>query len=64
VYWGASGFRYLLSFAAPGGDGDSNAKTSLAYIQLEKQNERLKEALIRCVIFSCQIHLEFFICIK
>jgi hypothetical protein len=34
-----------------GGGGDSNAKTSLAYIQLEKQNERLKEALIRCVIF-------------
>ncbi|KAG2122581.1 dynein associated protein-domain-containing protein [Suillus clintonianus] len=32
---------------ASGGDGDSNAKTSLAYIQLEKQNERLKEALIR-----------------
>lgn len=30
-----------------GGGGDSNAKTSLAYIQLEKQNERLKEALIR-----------------
>jgi dynactin 1 len=30
-----------------GEDGESNAKTSLAYIQLEKQNERLKEALIR-----------------
>ncbi|OAX37534.1 hypothetical protein K503DRAFT_850414 [Rhizopogon vinicolor AM-OR11-026] len=30
-----------------GGDGDANTKTSLAYIQLEKQNERLKEALIR-----------------
>lgn len=26
------------------------AKQSLAYIQLEKQNERLKEALIRCVL--------------
>ena len=26
---------------------DPEAKTSLAYIQLEKQNERLKEALIR-----------------
>jgi hypothetical protein len=37
--------------AALGGGGDSNAKTSLAYIQLEKQNERLKEALIRWVIF-------------
>jgi len=32
---------------ALGEGGDSNAKTSLAYIQLEKQNERLKEALIR-----------------
>ncbi|KAG1848525.1 dynein associated protein-domain-containing protein [Suillus subalutaceus] len=32
---------------ALGEDGDSNTKTSLAYIQLEKQNERLKEALIR-----------------
>ncbi|EIW87309.1 hypothetical protein CONPUDRAFT_161877 [Coniophora puteana RWD-64-598 SS2] len=27
--------------------GESSAKSSLAYIQLEKQNERLKEALIR-----------------
>ena len=27
--------------------GDSPAKDSLAYIQLEKQNERLKEALIK-----------------
>ncbi|KAH7911588.1 dynein associated protein-domain-containing protein [Hygrophoropsis aurantiaca] len=31
----------------PGEEGETNAKTSLAYIQLEKQNERLKEALIR-----------------
>ncbi|KAG6334284.1 hypothetical protein ID866_4799 [Astraeus odoratus] len=30
-----------------GEDGETNAKSSLAYIQLEKQNERLKEALIR-----------------
>ncbi|KAG6889336.1 hypothetical protein C0995_001744 [Termitomyces sp. Mi166 len=31
-----------------GGDGDPSAgKNSLAYIQLEKQNERLKEALIK-----------------
>lgn len=28
-----------------GGDG---TKSSLAYIQLEKQNGRLKEALLRC----------------
>ncbi|KAL4067219.1 dynein associated protein-domain-containing protein [Scleroderma yunnanense] len=28
-------------------EGDTNIKSSLAYIQLEKQNERLKEALIR-----------------
>ncbi|KAH7920934.1 hypothetical protein BV22DRAFT_1097308 [Leucogyrophana mollusca] len=31
----------------PGEEGESSARTSLAYIQLEKQNERLKEALIR-----------------
>jgi dynactin 1 len=31
------------------GEGGEAAKTSLAYIQLEKQNERLKEALIRFV---------------
>ncbi|KAG6857289.1 hypothetical protein H0H87_006482 [Tephrocybe sp. NHM501043] len=31
-----------------GGEGDADAgKTTLAYIQLEKQNERLKEALIK-----------------
>ncbi|KAG5654154.1 hypothetical protein H0H81_006866 [Sphagnurus paluster] len=29
------------------GDGGSSGKDSLAYIQLEKQNERLKEALIK-----------------
>ena len=29
--------------------GDTPAKDSLAYIQLEKQNERLKEALIKLV---------------
>ena len=29
------------------GGGESNVKQSLAYIQLEKQNERLKEGLIR-----------------
>jgi dynactin 1 len=33
-----------------GEGGDPNVKTSLAYIQLEKQNERLKEALIRFVV--------------
>jgi dynactin 1 len=33
--------------------GEMNTKTSLAYIQLEKQNERLKEALIRSVGFLC-----------
>ncbi len=31
------------------GGGDNAVKQSLAYIQLEKQNERLKEALIRSV---------------
>lgn len=33
------------------GETDSSAKSSLAYTQLEKHNERLKDALIRCVIF-------------
>lgn len=32
-----------------GGEKEDNAKTSMAYIQLEKQNERLKEALMRWV---------------
>lgn len=30
--------------------GGSSGKDSLAYIQLEKHNERLKEALIRFVV--------------
>jgi len=29
------------------GEGDTPARDSLGYIQLEKQNERLKEALIK-----------------
>lgn len=37
-------------------DGETNAKNSLAYIQLEKQNERLKEALIRFVTnYTCNL---------
>ena len=36
----------VISPADLGGD-DKPAKDSLAYIQLEKQNERLKEALIK-----------------
>ena len=32
-----------------GDGGETAAKQSLAYVQLEKQNERLKEALIRYV---------------
>jgi dynactin 1 len=35
--------------------GESNAKSSLAYIQLEKQNERLKEPFIRSV--QCSLRL-------
>ncbi|XP_006453898.1 hypothetical protein AGABI2DRAFT_181913 [Agaricus bisporus var. bisporus H97] len=31
----------------PSADGEASAKGALAYIQLEKQNERLKEALIK-----------------
>ena len=32
------------------GDDGSGAKSTLAYIQLERQNERLKEALMRCEV--------------
>jgi dynactin 1 len=38
-----------LSATAHNGDAISDAKSSLNHIQLEKQNERLKEALIRFV---------------
>ena len=40
----------LLNSVTSAGDSegdDKPAKDSLAYIQLEKQNERLKEALIK-----------------
>jgi dynactin 1 len=55
-----------------GEDGESNAKTSLAYIQLEKQNERLKEALIRfvrCLIWlaryaDCRRAIDFVTCLQ
>ena len=34
-----------------GGEGDGKGgRSELAFRQLEKQNERLKEALIRCVL--------------
>lgn len=36
-------------YLAVGEEEDTTIKSSLAYIQLEKQNERLKEALIRHV---------------
>ncbi|TFK65445.1 hypothetical protein BDN72DRAFT_824554 [Pluteus cervinus] len=37
----------VKSGGAPSGEGGSGGKDTLAYIQLEKQNERLKEALIK-----------------
>ncbi|GLB43572.1 putative dynein associated protein [Lyophyllum shimeji] len=37
----------VLREGGAGGDAGSSGKDSLAYIQLEKQNERLKEALIK-----------------
>lgn len=41
---------FSLNTGGEGGVANENAiKSSLAYIQLEKQNERLKEALIRFV---------------
>lgn len=33
--------------------GLEGERTSLAYVQLEKHNERLKEALIRSAISNC-----------
>jgi hypothetical protein len=39
--------RVLLGVA---GSGGSSGKDSLAYIQLEKHNERLKEALIKYIL--------------
>jgi dynactin 1 len=44
---------------AKGDEGGDGVRTSLSYIQLEKQNERLKEALIRCaplLSHSCLCH--------
>ena len=39
---------------------ETNAKSSMAYIQLEKQNERLKEALMKSVQFRYrQLHVQF-----
>ena len=42
-----------LQVVRDGGEGEPGGeavvKQSLAYVQLEKQNQRLKEALIRCV---------------
>lgn len=43
--------------AATGEEGEANAKSSLAYIQLEKQNERLKEALLRYATYIRPSHL-------
>lgn len=43
----ASLLRVSLGVA---GSGSSSGKDSLAYIQLEKHNERLKEALIKYVL--------------
>ena len=36
-----------------GESGENNVKQSLAYVQLERQNERLKEALVRYVCCTC-----------
>ena len=44
---------------AIGEEDEANAKSSLAYIQLEKHNERLKEALIRYVAYCRPPRLAF-----
>lgn len=36
-----------------GESGENNIKQSLAYVQLERQNERLKEALVRYARRTC-----------
>ncbi|KAG9313881.1 dynein associated protein-domain-containing protein [Chiua virens] len=50
--------QVLKESGAPEGEGEANAKSSLAYIQLEKHNERLKEALIRLRDMSQQTEQE------
>lgn len=44
---------------AIGEEGEANPKSSLGYIQLEKHNERLKEALIRYAAYCRPPHLVF-----
>lgn len=45
-----------LLLVGEGSEGAENTvKQSLAYVQLERQNERLKEALVRYVHRSCCI---------
>jgi len=48
---------YLGADGEDGGSGDVRVKHSLAYIQLEKHNERLKEALVRFVWLLCDLRL-------
>ncbi|KAF8555081.1 hypothetical protein OG21DRAFT_1484169 [Imleria badia] len=43
--------QVLKDGGAIGEEGEAEAKSSLAYIQLEKHNERLKGALIRYVVY-------------
>lgn len=44
----------LTLFSVSGEGSNEDKQSSLAFIQLEKQNERLKEALIRWVYLVCQ----------
>lgn len=46
----------INSEAAAEDEGNASIKSSLAYIQLEKHNERLKEALLRYVPY-CHCYL-------
>ncbi|KAH7886311.1 dynein associated protein-domain-containing protein [Phlebopus sp. FC_14] len=48
----------LKEGGSAGEEAESNAKSSMPYIQLEKQNERLKEALIRLRDMSQQTEQE------
>lgn len=52
----------LAEGAEGGGDGVSAQRSSLAFIQLEKQNGRLKDALVRCVCLLAHVLLTRLFC--
>lgn len=49
--------NYVAEYEKPV-EGIEGARTSLAFVQLEKHNERLKEALIRSVGFHGRLRCD------